>query len=64
MKPKIKTMQDADGKQDGTSQQEAPQALSKTGKNVRKPRSKTKESNQCRHYFSSFRAARSAFFFW
>jgi hypothetical protein len=35
--PKIKTMQDADGKQDGTSQQEAPQALRETRKNVREP---------------------------
>jgi len=37
MKPKIKAVQDADWEQDGTSQQEAPQALSKAGKNVREP---------------------------
>jgi len=42
MKPKIKTMQDADGKQDGTSQQEAPQALCKASKNVREPSSHAK----------------------
>jgi hypothetical protein len=37
LKPKVKTMQDADGKQDRSCQQEAPQALSKAGKNVREP---------------------------
>jgi hypothetical protein len=35
MKPKIKTMQDANGEQDGTSQQEAPQALCEASENVR-----------------------------
>jgi hypothetical protein len=38
-------MQYANGKQDGTSQQEAPQALSKAGKNVREPSSHAKESD-------------------
>jgi len=45
MHPNIKPVQDANGKQDGTSQQEAPQALCKTGKNVREPSNHAKESN-------------------
>jgi len=38
-------MQYADGKQDGTSQQETPQAMCKASKNVRKPRSHAKKSD-------------------
>jgi hypothetical protein len=52
MKPKIKAMQDSDGKQDGTGQQEAPQSLCKAGKNVRDPRSKTKKSYKRIHHLA------------
>jgi hypothetical protein len=40
-KPEIKTVQDADGEEDGTRHQKAPHCVTKAGKDVRQPRCQT-----------------------
>jgi hypothetical protein len=53
-------MQDANGKKDSASHQEAPEAMCKASEDVGKPSKETQESNELTHY-ASFTNKPSAF---
>jgi hypothetical protein len=48
-KPKVKPVKDTDRKENRSSNEETPEALSKTGEDVRQPCSATHQSNDVAH---------------
>jgi hypothetical protein len=52
VKPKPHPMQDANGKKDSASYQEAPKAMCKASEDMGKPGKETQESNKSTHYAS------------